>query len=135
MNRFCLDTSAYSHFNRGDQAVVELIDSADWLGVPAVTLGELETGFLLGRRRRENQEILREFLENPAVEEIRVSHSIAGAYAEIVAALRRAGTPIPTNDIWIAAAAIDTSSTVLTYDPHFDLIAQVRSVVLPKPPT
>lgn len=55
MRRYCLDTSAYGFFNRGDQAVVEIIDSADWLGLPAVTLGELETGFLLGSRRKENQ--------------------------------------------------------------------------------
>lgn len=134
MRRYCLDTSAYSFFNRGDQAVVELIDSADWLGLPAVTLGELETGFLLGSRRKENQDVLREFMENPVVEEIPVHSAIAGVYAEIVVTLRRAGNPIPTNDIWIAASAHYTNSAVLTYDSHFELIAQVRSVVLPQPP-
>lgn len=134
MRRYCLDTSAYSFFNRGDQAVVEIIDSADWLGLPAVTLGELETGFLLGSRRRKNKDILREFMDNPVVEEISVHHAIAETYAEIVVALRRAGTPIPTNDIWIAASAYETNSTVLTYDSHFELIAQVKSVVLPQPP-
>ena len=60
LKRFCLDTSAYSFFNRGDPAVVEIIDNADWLGMPAVTLGELETGFLLGDRRAANQATLRE---------------------------------------------------------------------------
>lgn len=87
MNRYCLDTSAYSFFNRGDQAVVEIIDSADWLGMPAVTLGELETGFLLGSRRRENQAILCQFLDNPVVEEIAINHAIGGIYAEIVIAV------------------------------------------------
>ena len=130
MSRYCLDTSAYSFFNRGDPAVVEIIDSADWLGFPAVTLGELETGFLLGNRRRANQGILREFLENSVVEEIAIDHAIGGAYAEMVVALRRAGTPVPTNDIWIAATAVRTRSTVLTYDRHFELIPQADSVVL-----
>ena len=134
MKRYCVDTSAYTFFNRGHQAVVDIIDSADWLGLPAVTLGELETGFLLGSRRRENQDVLREFMDNPVVEEIPVHRAIAAVYAEIVVALRKAGNPIPTNDVWIAASAYDTNSTVLTYDSHFGLIDQVRSWVLTRPP-
>lgn len=133
MSRYCLDTSAYSFFNRGDRAVIELLDSADWIGVPAVTLGELETGFLLGNRRDENLAILRDFLDNVVVEEIAIDREIGACYAEIVLALRKAGTPVPTNDIWIAAASVATHSKVLTYDPHFEHMPQVRSVILPVP--
>ena len=112
---------------------MEIIDGADWLGVPAVVLGELETGFRLGGRREYNQSILREFLANPVVEEVAIDHGIAGAYAGLVVYLRKAGTPVPTNDIWIAATAMRRDSTLLTYDRHFERLPQVQSTILPPP--
>lgn len=132
MSRYVLDTSAYSHFKRGDPQVVELIDSAEWLGLPAVVLGELEVGFLLGKakQRAANQAALRELLTHPLVEELAIDHETGRLYAEITVALRRAGTPIPTNDIWIAAAAAREGVTVLTYDHHFKAISRVASHVL-----
>ena len=67
MSRYVVDTSAYSYFKRGDPQVVDLIDSADWLGVPSIVLGELEVGFLLGAAKRleENRTAVGEFLDNP----------------------------------------------------------------------
>ena len=94
MSRFCLDTSAYSHFKRGDAKVVDLIDSAEWLGMPSVVLGELWTGFLLGNRLKQNERELREFLANPVVEQLVVDHDVARIYAELVVDLRKAGTPV-----------------------------------------
>ena len=131
MSRYCLDTSAYSHFKRGDSRVTELIDTADWIGVPAIVLGELWTGFLLGNRFERNEAELGEFLANPVVEDLPVDGDIARIYGEIVTALRRAGTPLPTNDIWIAATAARAGATVLTYDPHFRAIERVGCVILP----
>lgn len=130
MSRYCLDTSAYSHFRRGDDSVVQLIDGAEWLGIPAVTLGELRVAFLLGAHRERNEASLREFLSNPVVEELGVDAEASRHYAEIVVELRRAGSPIPTNDIWIAATAARTGALVLTYDPHFEKITRVGSVIL-----
>jgi tRNA(fMet)-specific endonuclease VapC len=133
LTRYCLDTSALSFFFRGDPQVIEIIEHADWLGLPAPTLGELQTGFLLGKRREENRDLLRQFLENPVVERIDIDDRVAEVYAEIVVSLRRAGTRVPTNDIWIAAAASATSSSVLTYDVHFDRMPRSRALVLPQP--
>ena len=133
MSRYCLDTSSYSHFQRGDDRVIEILDGAAWLGMPAVTLGELRTGFLLGRRRDENEADLREFLGNPVVQELPVDGEVSRHYAEIVVDLRRAGTPIPTNDLWIAATAARFGAIVLTYDGHFRMIGRVGSVVI-RPP-
>lgn len=130
MSRYCLDTSAYSHFKRGEERVAALLDGAEWIGMPAITLGELRSGFLLGGRREANEAELREFLSNPVVEELRVDGEASRHYAEIVVDLRRAGTPIPTNDIWIAAVAAREGALVVTYDPHFDRIARVGSVIL-----
>ena len=133
MSRYCLDTSAYSQFKRADPRIVELIDTADWIGMPATVLGELWTGFLQGDRLQRNTAELAEFLANPVVEELVVDGDVSRVYAEIVVALRRAGTPLPTNDIWIAAAAARAGATVLTYDPHFSAIQRVGSIVLPLP--
>ena len=130
MSRYCLDTSAYSHFQRGDDRVIEILDRAEWLGVPVMTLGELRTGFLLGSQAEENESSLREFLANPVVEELPADGDVSRHYAEIVVDLCRAGTPIPTNDIWIAATAARFGALVLTYRGHFRNIGRVGSVVL-----
>lgn len=130
MSRYCLDTSAYSHFQRGHAALVDLLDRAEWVGVPAVVLGELRTGFLLGDRRLRNEAQLREFLANPVVETLVLDDEVSRHYAEIVVDLRAAGTPLPTNDIWIAATAARSGALVLTRDKHFEMVARVGSVVV-----
>lgn len=130
MSRYCLDTSAYSHFKRGAEAAVHLLDSADWIGMPVVVLGELRTGFALGRRASENQRELAAFMRNPAVELLEVTDAVAQIYSEIVVGLRKAGRPLPTNDIWIAAIAAAAGATVVTYDEHFRSIQRVGALVL-----
>ena len=133
MSRYCLDTSAYSQFKRGDARVVEIIDTAEWLGVPSVVLGELWVGFIAGARTERNAADLQKFLANPVVEELVVDHDVARIYAEILLALKRAGTPVPTNDVWVAAAAARFGATVLTYDGHFSAIERVGALVLAAP--
>ncbi len=125
MSRYCLDTCAYSNFKRGDPEVVDLVSHAEWIGVPAIVQGELLVGFLLGAKRRRNETALREFLEHRSVELLAIDERTAVHYAAIVVALRKAGTPIPTNDIWIAAAAAREGVPVLTYDAHFERIKRV----------
>jgi tRNA(fMet)-specific endonuclease VapC len=129
VSAYCLDTSAYSNFRRGHEDLATLIDQADWLGVSTVTMGELRTGFLLGSRRERNESELDEFLANPVVEVLQVDAEASRHYAEIVADLRRAGTPLPTNDIWIAATAARHGAAVLTCDEHFERIARVGTVL------
>ena len=132
MSRVCLDTSAYSRFRRGDAPVVEIISTARWVGLPSVVLGELSTGFLLGGQAARNEEELRRFLRHPLVEVLDVDDDAARIYAEIMVALRKAGTPpTPTNDVWIAALAARAGATVLTYDQHFQLIHRVGARILP----
>jgi tRNA(fMet)-specific endonuclease VapC len=133
LSRYCLDASAYSHFKRGEERVVGLLEAADWIGVPSIVLGELWMGFLAGGRVERNVAELREFLANPVVNELIVDADVARVYAEIAIALRRAGNPIPTNDIWIAATAANVGAIVLTHDVHFDQIQRVGSLILSKP--
>ena len=128
--RYCLDTSAYSNFKRGDPPVVDLIDRADWLGIPVIVLGELTVGFRLGGRREANESELDRFVAHPAVEILQVTEDMAGLYADIVLDLKKSGTPLPANDIWIAAVAVRHGATVLTYDAHFRAIARVGATIL-----
>ena len=130
MNRYCLDTSAYSQYRRGNELVVGLIDSAEWIGLPSVVMGELQTGFLQGDHCERNEAELAGFLSNQVVNEIRIDHSVARIYAEIWVALRTRGIPLPTNDIWVAACAARNGSTVLTFDDHFRAIERVGALVL-----
>ena len=95
-----------------------------------ITLGELRTGFLLGDRRDRNEEELQAFLANPVVDALEADEEVSRHYADIVWDLRRAGTPLPTNDIWIAATAARVGAVVLTFDSHFEKIPRVGSLVL-----
>ncbi len=128
--KLCLDTSAYSQFKRGELQVVEALDSATWIGVPAIVLGELRAGFALGRKAKENERQLAAFLRHSVVEVLDVDEAATRVYADIVVALRKAGTPLPTNDIWIAAVAGSVGASVLTFDAHFTAITRVGAVIL-----
>lgn len=130
MSRFCIDTSAYSHFKRGDPVAVDLVSTATWIGMPAIVLGELRAGFLAGKDSDTNEADLRAFLANPATEVLDIDEDAAKIYSEVVTTLRRAGTPLPTNDLWIASVAAREGATVLTFDTHFERIARVSVRVL-----
>lgn len=123
--RLCLDTSAYSHFRRGDEHLAELLDRADWVGLPTVALGELVLGFTLGSRRERNERELAAFLKHPRVKTLPVDRDVAEIWGDLVARLRRAGTPVPLNDVWIAAAAVRHGADVVTFDPHFERIPRI----------
>lgn len=130
MTRLVLDTSAYSHFKRNDEAVVSIVTTAEWIGVPAIVLGELRAGFRRGTRVEANERELSAFLGHRVVHVLDVDDDAAAFYADIVAALLAAGTPLPTNDIWIAAVAAREGAVVVTYDAHFRAIARVGSRIL-----
>jgi tRNA(fMet)-specific endonuclease VapC len=125
-----LDTSAYSHFRGGDERVLDFIAGAPTVILPVVVLGELEAGFLLGRRERENRMLLGEFIAERFVSVLPVTPSIARLYGRLFANLRRTGTPIPINDVWIAATALDCGGHLLTFDEDFQKIDSLDCTVL-----
>lgn len=133
MSRYCLDTSAYSNFKKGDPQVVDLIDRAEWLGLSTIALGELWIGFHGGTRREKNEVELDEFLSSPQVEELAIDRETGRIYAEMIVSLQRAGTPVPSNDVWIAASAVRAGVPVITYDRHFADIRQARSIIFSPP--
>lgn len=115
--------------------MTELVDRASWIGVSTVVIGELLAGFVAGSRRVRNEDQLIEFLGDPTVEELPIDREIAGLYADVVTALRRAGTPLPSNDIWIAAACARAGAPLLTFDDHFLKIARIGTILLQAEPT
>jgi tRNA(fMet)-specific endonuclease VapC len=128
--RLVLDTSAYSRLRAGDERVHDLIAAAEVVLVPVTVLGELSGAFELGSRTRENRVTLAEFLSEPFVSVVAVSATVARQYGRVYAALRRAGTPIPVNDMWIAAAAIDQGACLLTFDRNFSRVAGLDHLLL-----
>ena len=121
-----LDTSAYSAIWVGkDEAVLEIFRSAERLHISPVTLGELRSGFKKGTREADNLRLLENFLSSRRVNEITISSRTSERYAAIQDSLRRKGKPIPTNDIWIAASAMELGVPVVTRDRHFQWIDQI----------
>lgn len=90
--------------------------------VPTPTVGELEAAFLNGTRPRENQAILDAFLDEPLVQTIEIDRRVARRYGALYSKLKKAGTPIPINDVWIAACAAESGARLLTFDRDFRLI-------------
>lgn len=112
--RVVLDTSAYSHLRAGRSDVIDFVVDAAVVVMPVIVLGELEAGFELGSRREENRLVLGEFLDEPFVRIFPVTTDTAILRAHF-AALRQAGTPIPINDVWIAATTMECNGHLLTY--------------------
>jgi tRNA(fMet)-specific endonuclease VapC len=130
VRRLVLDTSAYSRMRAGDGRVLDLIAAAEIVFMPVTVLGELGAGFELGSRQRENRMILAEFLGEPFVAVLPTTPDVARRYGQIFAQLRRAGTPIPVNDIWIAATTIDCGGHLVTFDGDYEQIEPLDRTVL-----
>ena len=131
MTRILADTSAYSAFFRGHAGIKALFQKVDEIAVSPVVLGELRAGFLAGAHRRKNERELELFLKSARVSVTPVDEDTSACYAAIVHGLRVAGTPVPTNDIWIAASAMQHGLLVATTDRHFAKIPQILCEVLP----
>jgi tRNA(fMet)-specific endonuclease VapC len=122
VNQLLLDTNVYTAFKNGDAGVVSLLQRAERILLSTTVLGELLSGFKLGAKEQRNLDELNRFLDAPRVEFVPTDQATAAFYAEVYSRLRRKGRPIPTNDIWIAASALQHGVAVCTRDPHFQAI-------------
>lgn len=126
MRPILIDTNAYTAFMRGDREIVEVIAHADQLYLSSTALGELLAGFAAGTREDKNRTELARFLESPRVNVLNVTADTADSYALVYAGLRRKGQPIPTNDLWIAASALEHGTALLSFDAHFAHVDGLR---------
>lgn len=125
MKVWVVDTSAYSWGLRGQPEIAHLLSTADVLILPPIVIGELLAGFKKGGREKRNRSLLSQFLNSPRVETPGLTEDTAERYATILDGLQTVGSPIPTNDVWIAATAMEAGSPLLTTDAHFERIPQI----------
>ena len=115
-----LDTNAYTALFRGHEGVAARVRRAEHVLVSVVVAGELLFGFRNGSRYERNRQELEDFIASPYVELLPVTLVTSDRFGRIAALLRRKGRPLPTNDIWIAAHAMESGAELLSFDQHFD---------------
>lgn len=126
--KLLLDTNRLSDALALVDEVIATLELAEAIYVPVVTLAEIRAGFLAGRRASENETRLLWFLSQDGINTLGIDAHVSHRYAETHRALRRLGRPIPTNDLWIAALALEHSLIVYTRDAHFSKVPGLACV-------
>jgi tRNA(fMet)-specific endonuclease VapC len=126
--RLALDTNRYVDLCRGVEDTVRLASTAEEVFLPFVVVGELRAGFALGKRTAENERVLRRLLLKPGVSVLYPDEQTTHHYASSYRQLRLQGTPIPTNDLWIAALVLQHNLRLHDRDRHFDHLPQIVRV-------
>ena len=126
--RLALDTNRYADLCRGDSFVLETVEHADEVWLPFIVVGELRAGFAVGSQGPRNEAVLRRFLIRPRVGILYADEQTTHHYASVYRQLRKQGTPIPTNDMWIASLVLQHSLALFARDSHFDALPQLTRV-------
>ena len=126
MKKIVLDTNAYTRLLAGDENVLDVVASTETVFMSIFVLGELHAGFLGGNKERENRDVLDRFLLKPSVKILNATIETAEVFGSIKNSLTLAGTPLPINDVWIAAHGVETGSIIITYDTHFKRVPGLR---------
>ena len=121
-----LDTNALSAVVEGDPLLAPLLQKAAQIAIPVIVLGEYRYGISHSRNRRQYEEWLTEYLRNFRILEVEERTTIP--YGAVRSELKRAGTPIPSNDVWIAALCRQHALPLLSRDRHFDLVPRIQRV-------
>lgn len=121
--KIILDTSAYVGFKRNVSDLVEIIVNAESILFSPIVLGELMFGFRNGTKFQENMNDLNKFLDHESVEMVQIGQITSDRYSRIASQLRTQGTPVPTNDIWVAAQTMEHGAELITSDRHFQNIS------------
>ena len=129
--RLLLDSDAYSQFKRGRVEVTDLIRVAEEIFLSAIVVGELTYGFRRGARPAQSFAEFNAFLDHPRTQFVPVGPVTADRYSRIMLALRAKGRPIPTNDAWIAAHAMETGAELVSADRHFEHVDGIVWLRLP----
>jgi tRNA(fMet)-specific endonuclease VapC len=126
MRIILLDTNAYVRFMAGDDRVLGCLAQAGRVCMSVFVQGELLAGFRAGSKEKQNRQILDRFLAKPGVIVLEATRETAEYFGLIKTALKRSGQPIPLNDVWIAAHALETGSLLVTFDTHFAAVPGLR---------
>lgn len=127
MRPILIDTNAYVAFKRNDASVLEVIQVAETIAISSIMLGELLSGFECGNKTKKNRDELQDFLRSSRIRLYSVTADTANFYSQIYSSLKNKGKPIPTNDMWIAAQALENGCVLCSYDQHFKEIESLIS--------
>jgi tRNA(fMet)-specific endonuclease VapC len=129
--KLVLDTNIYCDYAEGLPDVVEaMAQYGEFIFIPSIVLGELNYGFVKGKRQQFNERKLSQLISRLKIEVIDVNAEVARKYGLIFLYLERKGVKIPINDVWIAACCMEIGGTLLTRDKHFTLVEQIDAMVL-----
>jgi tRNA(fMet)-specific endonuclease VapC len=126
--RIVINTNRYRDFCSAAPDAITQLSTAKAIFMPFVTLAELRAGFICGNLSRRNESVLSQFLNSPRVHLLFADEATSHHYARIFLQLRSQGTPIPTNDIWIAALTIQHGLFLYSRDKHFDRLPQLSRI-------
>ena len=123
--RVALDTNRLTDLFQGDAALADWLATCDEVWIPLVVLAEIKAGFYGGSQQHKNEVLLQALLAKPTVAILFPSRETAEHYARLFVQLKRAGTPVPDNDLWIAALALEHNLRLITRDQHFERVPQL----------
>ncbi len=123
--RVALDTNRLTDLFRGDQELAAWLEYCENIWIPLFVLGEMKAGFQGGNRRTRNEFLLQKLFAKTTVNVLLPSPETAEQYARLFIQLKRAGTPIPDNNLWIAALALEHNLLLVTRDRHFRHVPQL----------
>jgi len=126
MRGILLDTNCYSAYLAGDERVLSALAEAEVVYMSIFVLGELFAGFRGGTKVQQNRGYLKRFLAKSSVKILSATLETAEIFGDLKDKLKRSGSPLPINDVWIAAHALETGSVLITYDSHFQKITGLR---------
>lgn len=129
--RVALDTNRLTDLFQGDADLAGILGGCQEVWIPFVVLAEMKAGFLGGTRHVQNEALLSNLLSRETVAILYASRETTEQYARLFVQLKRAGTPVPDNDLWIAAISIEHDLALITRDRHFDKIPQLRRALTP----
>src|SRR5438874_10797582 len=123
--RVALDTNRLTDLFQGDAELAEILGACDEVWIPLIVLAEMKAGFYGGTQQHKNELLMRRLLAKATVGILLPGRETAEHYARLFVQLKRAGTPVPDNDLWIAALALEHDLTLITRDRHFESIPQL----------
>jgi predicted nucleic acid-binding protein len=120
-----LDTNRLTDLFQGDAELADRLGNCDEVWIPLVVLAEIKAGFYRGSQQQRNEILLRKLLAKPTVGVLLPGRETAEQYARLFVQLKRAGAPVPDNDLWIAALALEHDLMLITRDRHFQRVPQL----------